>query len=85
MVQERTLLIFLNDNGGAHQAGCPNGDLRGGKATMLEGGIAVRTALGGGYLPPQLHGLTSRTVLSVTEYATMPLSSTSNHRHDSLA
>ena len=43
-----TLVVYVNDNGGAHQAGSPNDPLRGGKTMMLEGGIHVRAAIGGG-------------------------------------
>ena len=63
----RTLLLFVNDNGGALQAGSPNAPLRGGKSTILEGGLHVRAALGGGHLPVALRGQTSRTVLCVAD------------------
>lgn len=64
----RTLLIYLNDNGGLLVNGCPNDPLRGGKISMLEGGIHVRAVLGGGWLPPELRGSYSRTVLSFADF-----------------
>ena len=39
--RQRTLVLFLNDNGGARREGADNGELRGGKGTCFEGGIRV--------------------------------------------
>ena len=38
---ENTLILFVSDNGGALVHGASNGDLRGGKQDMYEGGIRV--------------------------------------------
>ncbi len=40
-LSEDTLVWFLSDNGGAERLGADNGPLRGGKATLWEGGIRV--------------------------------------------
>lgn len=40
-VYENTLIVFVSDNGGAPYFGADNGDLRGGKQDMYEGGIRV--------------------------------------------
>ena len=63
-----TLLVFLSDNGGVLQAGAPNTPLRGSKSTWLEGGIHVRAALGGGYVPAVLRGRASRTMLHEADF-----------------
>ena len=58
---ERTLLVFASDNGGViGRVG--NEPLRGGKSSNLEGGVRVRAAVGGGYLPAALQGKSSRAV-----------------------
>lgn len=59
---DRTLLVMASDNGGLLQMEQPNMPLRGGKQSFLEGGIRVRTAVGGGYMPSALHGHTSEAV-----------------------
>lgn len=40
-IAEDTLVIFMSDNGGMEMAGADNGDLRGGKGSVLEGGVRV--------------------------------------------
>ena len=55
----RTLLIFASDNGGPIGPQASNLPLRGGKDNNLEGGVRTLAALGGGWLPPHAHGLTS--------------------------
>lgn len=42
---ENTVIIFSSDNGGHLPSGASNGDLRGGKQDMYEGGIKVPTCL----------------------------------------
>ncbi|MEQ9221676.1 MAG: sulfatase-like hydrolase/transferase [Cyclobacteriaceae bacterium] len=42
---ENTLIIFSSDNGGHLPSGASNGDLRGGKQDMYEGGIKVPTCM----------------------------------------
>ncbi len=39
--RDDTLVVFLNDNGGARREGASNGALRGGKGTCFEGGVRV--------------------------------------------
>ena len=46
----------------------PNTPLRGGKNTVLEGGVRVRTALGGGYVPPVLRGEASTMVAHLVDW-----------------
>ncbi|MGC6499967.1 MAG: arylsulfatase B [Henriciella sp.] len=40
-IQEDTLIVFMSDNGGNVEAGAHNGDLRGSKGDVLEGGVRV--------------------------------------------
>ncbi|MDN5202132.1 sulfatase-like hydrolase/transferase [Fulvivirgaceae bacterium BMA10] len=40
-LDKKTIVFFLNDNGGAHNNGSRNVDLKGGKGTLMEGGIRV--------------------------------------------
>ena len=42
-IEKNTLVIFSSDNGGHIPSGASNGDLRGGKQDMYEGGIKVPT------------------------------------------
>ena len=42
-LDKNTLVIFTSDNGGHLKSGASNGDLRGGKQDMYEGGIRVPT------------------------------------------
>lgn len=42
---ENTVIIFSSDNGGHLPSGASNGDLRGGKQDMYEGGIKVPTCM----------------------------------------
>lgn len=52
-VAENTLLIFTNDNGGYLKVGASNGNLRGSKQEMYEGGIRVpMCAVWSGHIPP---------------------------------
>ena len=64
----RTLMIFLSDNGGRMQLSAPNTPLRGGKSSYLEGGIHVRASLGGGYVPSELSGRHSRTLVHEADF-----------------
>tara|TARA_B110001452_G_scaffold265498_1_gene270260 strand:+ start:321 stop:1541 length:1221 start_codon:yes stop_codon:yes gene_type:complete len=54
--------------GGLLPRGAPNRPFRGGKNALLEGGVHVRAALGGGYLPPELRARSSRTVLHAVDW-----------------
>jgi len=65
---DRTLLIFTSDNGGASQFGMGNAPLRGGKKTVLEGGVRVRSALGGGYVPAALRGASCGVVSHLVDW-----------------
>lgn len=67
-IWDRTLMVFMSDNGGLNSRGAPNTPLRGGKNTLLEGGLHVRTALGGGYVPAVLRGRSSRTVMHEVDW-----------------
>jgi arylsulfatase A-like enzyme len=42
---ENTVIVFSSDNGGLLSVGASNGDLRGGKLDMYEGGIKVPTCM----------------------------------------
>lgn len=61
---DNTLVILSSDNGGWPGYENFNWPFRGGKSTYFEGGIRMHTALGGGFLRPQLRGLVSNAVTS---------------------
>ena len=42
---ENTIIVFSSDNGGHLPSGASNGNLRGGKIDMYEGGIKVPTCM----------------------------------------
>lgn len=44
-IYEKTIIIFSSDNGGHLPSGASNGNLRGGKQDMYEGGIKVPTCM----------------------------------------
>lgn len=50
------------------QLSAPNIPLRGGKSSFLEGGIHVRASLGGGYIPVELRGRHSRTLMHEADF-----------------
>jgi arylsulfatase I/J len=49
---ERTLMLFTSDNGAPSRLAGNNYPLRGGKATLFEGGMRVLAFVAGGFLPP---------------------------------
>jgi len=53
---EKTLIAIASDNGGLLPYEQGNQPLRGGKNTLFEGGVRIRAAIGGGYLPLRLRG-----------------------------
>jgi hypothetical protein len=75
-----TLMIWHSDNGGVSAAGVPNQPLRGSKSTWLEGGVHVRAALGGGYIPSELHNLWLNVVMSETDWCETPVDPLSSLR-----
>ncbi len=52
-MRNNTLAMFTSDNGGRIRFGARNGELRGGKKTLFEGGIRVPTVI---HWPGQLEG-----------------------------
>ena len=55
-----SLLVFSSDNGGEWGKNYP---LRGNKGSFFEGGIRVVAGLAGGFIPPQLRGRSSDTLI----------------------
>jgi len=71
---ENTLLIVTTDSGGSldlDESAGNNYPLRGGKATMFEGGIRATTFVSGGYLPESRRGEEEQGMLHIADwYAT---------------
>lgn len=69
-----TLIVFSADNGGwitNNKLGGNNYPLRGGKVSDFEGGVRVNAFLNGGYLPDNLRGKNTSSLIHVTDwYAT---------------
>jgi len=65
---DNTIILFMSDNGGALNKMNPNTPMRGGKYTHQEGGVHVRSAMGGGHLPAELRGLKSSTVVHFVDF-----------------
>lgn len=65
---DNTLILFMSDNGGSLNKDCPNQPMKAGKYSNQEGGIHVRSAMGGGYLPSVLHGSETRTVMHFVDF-----------------
>jgi autotransporter-associated beta strand protein len=55
-IRDNTLIVFLNDNGGASTNGSSNGVLRGWKGSMWEGGVRVPMLIAGAGIDPNLAG-----------------------------
>eukprot|EP01083_Nonionella_stella_P086304 239730_1 len=69
---DRTVLIFTSDNGGLMCydvgsvntcSGSVNSPLRGGKGTLFEGSLRVRSLVSGGYIDETVHGQTSEQLM----------------------
>eukprot|EP01084_Bolivina_argentea_P013690 25674_1 len=69
---ERTVLVFTSDNGGLMCydvgsvntcSGSVNLPLRGGKGTLFEGSLRVRSIVSGGYIDESVHGQTSEQLM----------------------
>lgn len=65
---DNTLILFMSDNGGALNKDNPNTPMKAGKFSNMEGGVHVRAAMGGGYLPQQLHGKKSNAVMHFVDF-----------------
>mmetsp|Transcript_30455 Transcript_30455/g.50442 ORF Transcript_30455/g.50442 Transcript_30455/m.50442 type:complete len:670 (-) Transcript_30455:78-2087(-) len=63
-----TLIVFASDNGGPVGIQASNSPLRGGKDTFFEGGVRSLASLGGGWLPPVLHGKDSPAVMHLADW-----------------
>ena len=78
---ERSIIVFTSDNGGLmcwdvgsvnSCSGSVNLPLRGGKGTLFEGSIRVRSIISGGYLDESLHGTSSDQLMHPTDlFATL--------------
>lgn len=76
---DRTILLFTSDNGGlmcwdvgsvASCSGSVNLPLRGGKGTLFEGSIRVRSIISGGFLDESLYGTSSEQLMHSTDLMT---------------
>eukprot|EP00486_Rosalina_sp_Unknown_P002531 CAMPEP_0201567392 /NCGR_PEP_ID=MMETSP0190_2-20130828/7884_1 /ASSEMBLY_ACC=CAM_ASM_000263 /TAXON_ID=37353 /ORGANISM="Rosalina sp." /LENGTH=581 /DNA_ID=CAMNT_0047987349 /DNA_START=247 /DNA_END=1993 /DNA_ORIENTATION=- len=76
---DRTILLFTSDNGGLmcwdvgsvnSCSGSVNLPLRGGKGTLFEGSIRVRSILSGGFLDESLYGTSSEQLMHSTDLMT---------------
>lgn len=65
---ERTLLVFVSDNGGHTTSGGNNWPLRGGKFSPLEGGVRVPAFVSGGALPAHARGLRSGAYVHMADW-----------------
>ena len=54
--RDNTVIWFVNDNGGATNNSSDNGELRGMKGSVFEGGVRVVAFMSGGALPQGLAG-----------------------------
>jgi len=73
---ERSIIVFTSDNGGLmcwdvgspdSCSGAVNLPLRGGKGTLFEGSIRVRSILSGGFMDESLKGTTSESYMHATD------------------
>eukprot|EP01084_Bolivina_argentea_P254031 426954_1 len=71
---DNTLIVFSTDNGGSLELDKTAGNnypLRGGKASVLEGGIRATAFVSGGYLPPHSRGHLTDGLMHIADwYAT---------------
>eukprot|EP00302_Diacronema_sp_CCMP2436_P032380 CAMPEP_0179995498 /NCGR_PEP_ID=MMETSP0984-20121128/7115_1 /TAXON_ID=483367 /ORGANISM="non described non described, Strain CCMP 2436" /LENGTH=640 /DNA_ID=CAMNT_0021914989 /DNA_START=50 /DNA_END=1972 /DNA_ORIENTATION=- len=69
---DRTLLVFVSDNGGHVFSGGNNYPLRSGKYSPLEGGIRVPAFVSGGFIPERARGSASSSLVHIADwYATL--------------
>ncbi len=73
---DRTIILFTSDNGGLMCwdvgsvntcSGSVNLPLRGGKGTLFEGSLRVRTILSGGYIDESLYGTSNDQLMHSTD------------------
>ena len=60
--------MYTADNGGFQPGNAANWPLRGGKASHLEGGVRIHTAISGGYLPITLRRKVSNALTSNVDW-----------------
>lgn len=80
---DRSIIVFTSDNGGLmcwdvgsvnSCSGSVNLPLRGGKGTLFEGSIRVRSLISGGYIDSALHGTSNEEYMHSTDLYTTLLS-----------
>ena len=88
-VMENTYFIVASDNGGCNTAGGRNGDLRGSKGTLYEGGVKVDAFIYSPLLPTSTQGAKYTNLFHVTDWfptllslAGISYTPTSNHSFD---
>ena len=82
-IREKTLVIFLSDNGGADNLGASNRPLRGRKGMLFEGGIRVPFCMA---WPDGINaGLTYPNPVSALDIFPTVLAATGNHVQESLS
>jgi len=70
---ENTLMVFSSDNGGPihlAESGANNHPLRGGKYSVLEGGVRAAAFLSGGFLPKEVRGSSIDQIVHIADYYT---------------
>lgn len=67
-VWDDTLVVFTADNGGNTDTGGNNAPLRGGKATMFEGGLRAASFISGAGLSPAVRGSISHELYSLVDW-----------------
>lgn len=77
-LEKETIVIFTSDNGGALHYNASNGNLRGGKTSMYEGGLKVTTAFSWpGHIKPgsttAFHALTMDILPTLADIAGIPI------------
>mmetsp|Transcript_7368 Transcript_7368/g.10983 ORF Transcript_7368/g.10983 Transcript_7368/m.10983 type:complete len:623 (-) Transcript_7368:207-2075(-) len=65
---QNTYVIFASDNGGCYQAGGRNGDLRGSKGSLFEGGLKVDSFIYSALLPDSARGSVYSGIMHVSDW-----------------